>query len=135
MIIYLFPPSKPDVTSVQVPIVTLVDFVTYVLSSLGFWFAFSPLVALMAVRKVRPLKRESSDECNQNKLTLTSLIGQVNQMQLVINNLQLVQTQSAWEIELVNCVWIFDDLIYAFIYLFCRFTFLLIISQNFWQNQ
>ena len=115
--------SFPDLTSVQVPIVTLVDFVTYVLSSLGFWFAFSPLVALMAVRKVRPFKCESSDECNQNKLTLTSLIGQVNQMQLVINNLQLVQTQSAWEIELVDCVWIFDNLIYAFIYSFCRFIF------------
>ena len=54
----LLPPGKPDITSVQVPIVTWVDLVTYILSCLGFWFAFSPLTLLMSGRGKKHPKNE-----------------------------------------------------------------------------
>ena len=98
---YLMPPSKPTLISVQVPIVTWIDFVTYILSSFGFWFAFSPLVSLLAFKKKSNEYQEETggdsshqlcankfapiEELNQTKLTLNYMINQFNQLKLRID--------------------------------------------------
>lgn len=36
-------PARPDMRVIEKPIINWIDFVTYSLSTIGFWFAFSPL--------------------------------------------------------------------------------------------
>ena len=43
-VIVLFSSRKPRIVSKSKAAIELIDFVTYVLSAISFWFAFSPLV-------------------------------------------------------------------------------------------
>lgn len=51
-------PNRADILAVETPLLTIVDLVTYTLSTLGFWFAFSPIVCLNG--KIRKLLRIQS---------------------------------------------------------------------------
>ena len=53
--IELYAPNEPGIVSIYKPKISLIDYITYVLSCIGFWFAFSPLVFLLdndVLRKV-----------------------------------------------------------------------------------
>lgn len=43
----LYPPTQPDISSHLKPKITLIDFVTYLLSCVSFWLALSPLSFLL----------------------------------------------------------------------------------------
>lgn len=52
----LLKPQRPDTITTEVPLINWIDFVTYVLSTVGFWFAFSPMGALSSDKVIRLLK-------------------------------------------------------------------------------
>lgn len=47
------PPNTPDTVTVEKPLIDWIDYVTYVLSAIGFWFAFSPLTFMMRLARVQ----------------------------------------------------------------------------------
>lgn len=44
--IAMFEPDRPDIITIFTPKISGIDYITYVLSCLGFWFGFSPLMFL-----------------------------------------------------------------------------------------
>jgi len=46
----LFAPIEPEIQSRDVPFITMLDYLTYLLSSASFWLGFSPLVATFKLR-------------------------------------------------------------------------------------
>ncbi|KAI1301391.1 hypothetical protein HDE_03047 [Halotydeus destructor] len=64
VVVELYSPNEPGIQSVSKPKITLIDYVTYVLSCLGFWFAFSPLVFMeqkLLTRLTRSRKKDNEN--------------------------------------------------------------------------
>ena len=48
----IYPPDEPDIITQHVPQMKLVDFVTYLLSCISFWFGFSPFTFLVKTKLI-----------------------------------------------------------------------------------
>lgn len=117
VMIELYASNSPDVITTFTPLMSVIDFITYVLSCVSFWLGFSPLGSMYTIKEKNRSKRNSRarapqtrhDEINVNNGRMIPLNnGQHNWLDKRLADMA-VDNQMLWnQIAIINRTRLFE---------------------------